>query len=47
MSEHQQSDLDDDRISEIDHGIPEQEEDEDVSVHSQGSQGRGRPRVQE
>ena len=45
MSEHQQSDLDDDRISELDHGIPKQEE--DVSVHSQGSQGRGRPRVQE
>ena len=47
MSEHQQSDIEDDHISEFDNNIPEQEEDEDVSVQSQESQGRGRPRIQE
>ena len=47
MSDYEQSEIDDDHISEMDNNIPDQEEDEEMSVISQASSGRGRPRIQE
>ena len=42
-----QSDNSDDNISEAADNLPEDQDDDDVSVNSQGSQGRGRPRIPE
>lgn len=47
MSDKESINDDDEAISEIANYIPEDAEDEEVSIHSQSSQGRGRPRIAE
>ena len=47
MSDNEEVNQDDDVISEIGNAIPEEAEDEEVSVNSQSSQGRGWPRIPE
>ena len=42
-----QSDNSDDNISEAADNISDEQEDDEVSFHSQSSQGRGRPRIPE
>ena len=47
MSDNESFGQADEVISELGNNISQQEEDEEDSVKSQSSQGRGRPRIQE